>query len=123
MAIIRIYSTIENDLWKLTFVNDPVALGEDDKKRMRMYGEPEINLGGTFLASTQNEFVLPSKMAKIRSDFPYTAEFDSTAVPFDTNTQTKVEAYRTAILARFDTAFTALRAITNTFVTEVTHNI
>lgn len=123
MALIRVFQVIDNDVWKVTFNNDPVELSEDDKKRMKKFGEPEIDLGGTFLGTTDNEFVLPSKKAKIRADFPYTAEFDSRDSQFAEDTETKVVAYRTEILSRITTAFTTLRAQTDTFTGELTYNL
>ena len=123
MALIRVFQAIDNDVWKVTFHNDPMELSEDDKKRMRKFGEPEIDLGGTFLEGTGDEFLLPVKKAKSRADFPYTAEFDSRDEPFDTNTSTKVVAYRTEILARITTALETLRDQTDTFTGELTYNL
>lgn len=123
MALIRVFQSIDNDVWKVTFHNDPMELSEDDKKRMRKFGEPEIDLGGTFLENTDDEFSLPAKKAKIRADFPYTAEFDSRDAPFDENTSTKVVAYRTEILARITTALETLRDQTDTFTGELTYNL
>lgn len=123
MAILRVYQKQDNDVWKLTFVNDPLELSDTDKKKMRQFGEPEIALGGVYLASTGNEFTLPTKTGRIRSDFPFTQEFDSTAAPFDTNTQIKVEAYRDVIVSRFTSALITLRAITDTFTGEKTYTI
>ena len=85
MALLRVFQEIDNDIWKLTFVNDPEYLSEGDKKLMSQFGEPEIDLGGTFLAETANEFTLPTKKAKVRSDFPYTSSFDSRDADFEEN--------------------------------------
>lgn len=123
MAILRVYQTIENDLWKLTFVNDPDHLSDSDKKRMKAFGEPEIQVGGVYLDTTANEFTLPEKYVRIRSDFPFVQTFDSTSADFETNTQTKVEAYRDDIVTRFTTAITTLRAIPDTFTGEKTYTI
>lgn len=123
MALIRVFQAIDNDVWKVTFQNDPLQLSEDDKKRMSKFGEPEIDMGGTFLADTENTFTLPSKKAKIRADFPYTAEFDSRDTAFNTNTMTKVVAYRTEILSRITDALTALRNQADTFTGELTYNL
>jgi hypothetical protein len=123
MATLRVFHKIDNDVWKLTFVNDPIELSDTDKKKMRQFGEPEIQVGGVYLENTGNEFALPTKTVRIRSDFPFTQEFDSTSTPFDTATQTKVEAYETAIVNRFTTALTTLRAIPDTFTGERTYNI
>lgn len=123
MAILRVYQTIESDVWKLTFVNDPDELSDTDRKLMKKFGEPEIEMGGVFLEGGENEFTLATKKARIRRDFPFTQEFDSTSADFETNTQTKVEAYRDDIVDRFSTALTTLRATTDTFTGEKTYTI
>lgn len=123
MALLRVFQDIDNEVWNLTFVNDQTYLSDGDKKAMRQFGEPEIDMGGTFLADTANEFSLPTKKAKIRSDFPYTASFDSRDSDFETNTVTKVEGYRDAIVTRFTTALTDLREMEDTFTGEKTYNI
>lgn len=123
MATLRAFQSIDNDVWKITFVNDPLELSDTDKKKMRQFGEPTIELGGVYLEETENEFTLPTKKGRIRSDFPFTQEFDSLSTPFDTNTQTKVEAYRDEIVDRFTTALTTVRAIADTFTGERTYNI
>lgn len=123
MALIKVSQYIENDVYKLLFSIERQELSEDDRKRMRKYGEPYIQLGGTFLDSTPNEFTLPEKTIKLGSGFPYLAEFDSETEPFDTNTKTKVEAYRDEILSRIDDAFETLRDQVDTFTGEHLHNI
>lgn len=123
MALFLVEQAIDNDVWKLTFINDPAKLAEQDKNLMRMYGEPEIAVGGTFLDETADEFTLPEKYVKLRSGFPLTVEFDSKGAPFDTNTQVKVLGYRDAIMTRITEAFTALRANVDTFTATETYNI
>lgn len=122
MALLRVFQKIENDVWKLTFVNDPAELSDTDKRRMQQYGEPIIELGGA-VANGEDSYILPTKSGKLRSDFPYTQEFDSKTAPFDTNTQTKVEAYRDQIVTEFTNAIVALRAIPDTFTGEKTYNV
>ena len=123
MALIRVFQKIENDVWKVTFVNDPDQLTEADKNLIRKLGEPEVNVGGEIPGEGDDAFTLEDKYVKIRSGLPYTAEFDSRSAPFDTNTQQKVENYREEIIARFVTAFTDLRTFTDTFSGEKTYNI
>ncbi len=123
MAILRVYQTIENDVWKLTFVNDPDHLSDTDRKLMQKFGEPEIQIGGVYLDGDPNEFTLPEKTARIRRDFPLTVTFDSLSEPFDTATQIKVEAYRDDIVDRFTDALVALRATPDTFTGEKTYTV
>ena len=122
MALLRVYQAITNDVWQLTFINDPIELSDTDKKLMQKFGEPEINVGGTFL-SGEDQFVLPNQYVKIRADFPFTQTFDATTVPFNTDTQTKVIGYRDAIVAAFTTALTNLRDNADTFSGEQVYNV
>ena len=73
MSKLRVYRSIDNSIWKLTFVNDPEALSENDKKLMRNFGEPEINLGGVFLVGTANAYTLPEK--NVRTALPQLLKF------------------------------------------------
>jgi hypothetical protein len=123
MAILRVFQSIENDIWKLTFVNDPDELSDTDRKKMKQFGEPEIEVGGVYLESDPNEFTLPTRSIKIRADLPYVQTFDSKSEPFDANTQIKVEAYRDEIVDRFTTALTTLRSTADTFSGEKTYTI
>jgi len=123
MAILRVYQKQDNDVWKLTFVNDPIELSDTDKRKMKQFGEPSIQVGGVYFDGEDDEFTIPTKTVRIRSDFPFTQDFDSTAEPFDENTQTKVEGYRDAIVDRFTTALTDLRAIPDTFTGEKAYNV
>lgn len=180
-------------MWKLTFVNDALELSDTDKKLMKKFGEPTIEMGGPYYmpartvssivagvvttpiahgrvvgdvvsfsslvsptggianstnytitaatastftintgygsasgvltASTAAAFTLPTLLVRIRSDFPYTAEFDSLSAPFIISTQVKVEAYRDIIVDRFNTALVTLRTIADTFTGEKTYTV
>lgn len=123
MAKLRIFKSIENSVYTVIFENDPASLSQQDAQLMQKYGEPEINLGGTFLYSTADEFTLPDEYAKVRSDFPVRREFDSRAAPFDTDTDTKVNGYITEITTRFEDAFTTLRAHVDAFTGEEVVNV
>jgi len=122
-AILKINRQIVNDVWRILFTADTTKLSETDKELMRKFGEPEINVGGTFLDSTANEYSLPDKYIKVISGLPYTQEFDSTSTPFDTNTQTKAEAFQSSFISKYTDAFTALRENADTFTGESIVNI
>jgi len=120
MALLRIIQTIDNDAWKLTFINDPNELSDTDRKKMRQFGEPEIQVGGEFAYGEGSTFELPEKSVKIRSEFPFVQIFDAKDEDSDfySNTQYKVIAYRDTIKDRFETALTELREISDTFTGE-----
>ncbi len=110
MAKLRIFSYLENDVYTLRFENDPQALSNEDKQLMREFGEPEMNIGGTFLDSTPEEFTLPDSYVRIRSGFPVVRYFDAKGGEFATDTLEKVEGYKAEFIVRFEDAFTQLRA-------------
>lgn len=110
MAKFRIFKSIDNNVYKAEFVNDMTGFSEADKLLIQKFGEPEINMGGTFLTGTSNEYTLPDSYARIRSDFPQTIEMDAKAAPFDTETLTKVNAYVDGIVEKLSTTMSAFRA-------------
>lgn len=122
MALLRIHQTIKNDVWSLTFINDPDYLSDGDKKLMQKFGEPEIDMGGDF-GTSPNTFTLAAKKAKIRSDFPFLQTFDARDEDFEENTKIKVESYRDTIVTRFTSALETLREAEDTFTGERTYNI
>lgn len=119
---LRVYQTIENDVYVVTIVNDPAAISNQDKDAMAKFGEPEIDIGGSF-GNSPNTYTLPSKLVKIRSDFPIRQEFDSRQTPFDTNTVTKVNSFRDAVVSRFSSAVSTLRGLSDTYTNESVYNI
>lgn len=123
MAKIRINKSISNNVYFVHIENDPTALSEGDKEKIHKFGEPEINLGGTFLEGTENEFTLPDKFVRICSEFPQTIRFDSRDERFQANITEKIDAYIAAILTAFREAFASLRSREDTFSSELVENI
>lgn len=123
MAQVKVVQYIDNDVFNVRFEIDRTQVSQDDKNRMAKFGEPAIQVGGTFLESTPNEFTLPTQTIKLISGFPFLKGFDSTTEPFDTATKTKVEAYRDEIVDRISTAFDTLRDEVDTFTGEHLFNI
>lgn len=109
MAKLRIYKDINNLVYNVTLELKAEEISEGDKLLMQKFGEPEIDLGGTFLANTANEYTLPSNLIRIKSDLPITIRFDSRDEQFETNTVTKVDAFISATTTKFNSAFTTLR--------------
>ena len=123
MANLRIYKSIENEVYQVQFVQDKPALSEADKALIEKFGEPTINIGGTFLASTENAYTLPDTYIRIVSDLPYMQELDSKAAPFNTATLTKVNQFVTDSITKFTDAFTTLRANSDTWSGEQLNTI
>ena len=122
-ALLKIKRNIENDIWKINFSLDAVSLPESDKDLMRKFGEPTINIGGIFLEGTPDEYTLPDKYIRIRSDLPFTQDFDSKSLDFETNTQAKALAFQTTFVDNFTGALQTLRANADTFTGEYLENI
>lgn len=121
-ASLKIKRSIENDIWKIQFSLDLATLPESDKELIRKFGEPQINAGGDF-GTAPNAYTLPDKWIKIKTDLPYTQEFDSKSVMFATNTQIKAEAYQEAFTATYSAALRDLRDKEDTFTGEEIYNI
>ena len=65
-ALLKIKRNIDNDVFKLQFSIDLTSLPESDKELMRKFSEPLINVGGIFLADSDNVFTLPEKYIRIK---------------------------------------------------------
>lgn len=80
---------------------------------------------GTVPAPTPgpNAFTLPEKFIRVRTDLPFTQTFDSKSSIFSTNTQAKAELFETVFVERYSEAFSALRALNDTFTGEAIVNI
>jgi len=122
MAKLRVNQSIENTKRVFLFNHDLTALSQSDKDLLAKFGEPEINLGGTFTTSSV-DWTLPNNYVKIVSGMPARMEFDVTVAPFSTATADRLTTYRTTVTSRFSTAITDLRAngdtFTNEYVTQV----
>jgi hypothetical protein len=122
-TLLKIKRTIENDVWKINFSLDVTSLSEYDKDLFRKFGEPQINIGGTYLADTVDAYTLADQYLRVRTDLPYTQEFDSKSPEYTANTQVKALAFQTAFVAAYNGAFTTLRANADTFTGEFLENI
>lgn len=124
MAKLRIFKSINNDVYTVSFLNDLTALSQSDKEAMLKHGEPEINVGGVYLESTENEFELPDEYVKIKNDFqPYVKDFDSRSEDFESNTATKVNAFIDGIKTKFNDALETLRAEDDSFTGEEIYEV
>lgn len=218
---LKISRSIDNHVWKIIFSLDPSKFSESDRQLISKFGEPEINVGGTFLGPisreenksysgvigvTQvgsgtgatfnvsrngagavatvtavsvgadytvgdiiklsglavggtdstadvlvtvtavlssgeldtfsftggatlgpvidsNQYELPDKYIRIRSDLPFVQEFEARAGVFSTNTKIKVVAFEEAFIERYTAAILTLRGMNDTFTGESIINI
>ena len=117
-ALLKIKRNIENYVWRTNFSLDAATLPEADKELMRKFGEPTIEVGGTFTPSVGAAYALPAKQIRLRSDLPYTQEFDSKSPDFLNNVQEKAQAFEQAFTSRYTAALLALRSRADTFTGE-----
>ena len=122
-ALLQVNRSINNEVWQITFSLDSANLSESDKQLIAKFGEPTINIGGNFLINTADTYSLPDKYIRIRTDLPFTQEFDSTTAPFNTNTQVKAQTFQDAFVASYGAALTTLRATPDTFTGQYLFNL
>ena len=130
-ALLKTVKFIENGIYKLTFSLDTSRLPESDKELLRKFGEPKINIGGNYLSGSPNAFTLPDKYIRIKSDLPYSQEFDSKSEAiYNTNqqaaqvaAQTKATAFQNAFTQAYSAALVNLRANNDNFTSEYLTNI
>ena len=123
MGKLRVFQSIEDNVWELLFTNDIPSITQKDKELIKGFGEPTISVGGTYLADTENEYTLPVIYLKVISDLPYTQKFDARDADFSDNTSTKVLAYRDDFVTKFTAAFTTLRNSVDNFTGEQLYTI
>jgi hypothetical protein len=123
-ALLKIKRTIENDVFRINFSLDLLTLSEADKELIRKFGEPSLNIGGVYLEDTENEYTLPDKYLRVRTDLPYTQEFDAKSNELGfVSSKAQAMAFEESFVVKFEDAFTALRSNTDTFTGERIVNI
>ena len=86
---------------------------EAEVDRMKNYGEPEINVGGTVGAETY-----PDDLKKLKSDSPFTFTADGRDYTLDSDAQAAAEAWQAELVSRIQAAMDALRSLLDTFTGE-----
>jgi hypothetical protein len=122
-ALLKIKRVIDNDVFKITFSLDNERLPESDKDLLRKFGEPSIDIGGTYTPSAGTEYTLPTKYIRVKSDLPHTQEFDSKSTIYSSNAKEKAIKFQETFIAKYNAAFAALRAKADTFTGEQIENI
>lgn len=130
-ALLKIKRSIDNDVWKLNFALDASSLSDNDKELIRKFGEPQIDIGCTLLQGTPNEVTIPNKWVRIRSDLPFTQEFDAKSLNVPPNNHEQAQAaaeeqalaFQTFFVAAYTDAFVTLRQTGDAFTGEYITNI
>jgi len=108
---ITIHKYIEGDVFKVDIRATDYSQVELEK--MASFGEPEINLGGSFTGPPA--FSLADSYAKIKTGVPFLAAFD---VRDYADAEDRATVWKTEVIARLKAAITALRATTDGYTGE-----
>lgn len=108
----RTFKSIEGDVYKVSIYTEDWS--ENDIGQMMRFGEPEIDLGGTFTSGPLS-FTLPTQLVRIRAESPFTVGFD---VRDEDDAEERANLWTTTILARLEAAITTLRGQTDDFTSE-----
>ena len=108
---IRTFRKLDNDVYRVSIYTEDWS--EGDRLLMAKYGEPQIDLGGTFGTSTT--FTLDSDLQNVMSDSPFSASFDYRD---NVNAEDNAITWATTIAANIAAAVTALRVQDDNFTNE-----
>jgi len=111
---LRKFFKLEGDVYRVTLMTQDWS--EGDQELMSKYGEPEIDLGGSF----DGPFTLPNDLRRIMSESPFTERFD---IADSALAEARAGVWETEISARITTAMTTLRANTDDFTKEEVETI
>ena len=108
---IRTFYTLQNDVFKVKVVTENWS--EGDLSLMGLFGEPEVDIGGTFTGPPA--YTLPSNLARILSESPFTQSFDSRDYA---DAEDRANVWGDEIVAKIDAAVVALRALSDDYTRE-----
>jgi len=111
---IRVFKKLDNGVYQISV--HTMDWSEADKALMIKYGEPTIDLGGTFVGeSPYLEYTLSTKLVLIMSESPFTQRFDSRD---EIDADERATVWKTAIVELITSAVLNLRANADTFTGE-----
>jgi hypothetical protein len=117
---IRTFYRLENDVYSVSiYIQD---WSEGDKNLMQEFGEPQIDLGGTF-GTGPNTFTLPNRLASILTNSPFTQNFDSRDYPTTPTAEDCANTWATTIASRLASAVTTLRANVDDYSRETVETV
>jgi hypothetical protein len=113
---LRQFYTLTDDVYNVVLRTEDWS--QRDLDLMAKYGEPEVDLGGSFTGPPA--FTLPSNLVKVMSDSPFTQSFDSRDYA---NAEDRANVWATAVIGRITDAMTTLRANDDEFTREEVQNV
>lgn len=115
---IRIFQEIVNGVLQVRINTEDWSEGDLDA--MRSFGEPSVDLGGSFTSSGCVEFERPHAIQRVKTDSPFVAKFDSR--DYDDPVGMAL-AWKSEVSARIAKAVRDLRSIKNNFDNEDVINV
>lgn len=113
---IRKFSILNDGVYKISLYTEEWS--ELDLKLMEKYGEPEVDLGGSFTGPP--ELDLSANLVSLRAESPFTQSFDSDDY---VDADERAVVWKEAVVTRIKSAVTALRANTDDFSGETVENV
>lgn len=104
---IRTFYMLVNDVYSISVYTEDWS--EGDRKLMEKFGEPQIDLGGSF-GSGPTAYTLPNRLASILSNSPFTQSFDARDYLTTPTAEERADIWATEIATRLTSAVTTLRA-------------
>lgn len=116
---IRSFNTLANGVYQVAVYTEDWS--QLDKLLMAKYGEPSIDVGGSFLGDVPYlDFTLSSKLVLIMSETPFTQRFDSRDYA---DAEDRANLWRSTIIDRLSEAVAVLRTGDDTFTKEEVDNV
>jgi hypothetical protein len=115
---IRIFQEIVNGVLQVRLNTEDWSEGDLDA--MRSFGEPSIDLGGSFSSGGSVSFERPHAIQRVKTDSPFVAKFDSR--DYDDPAGMAL-AWKQEVSARIVKAVTDMRSIKNGFDNEEVINV
>ena len=111
---IRSFNTLANGVYQVAIYTEDWS--ESDKQLMIKYGEPSVDIGGSFLGDVPYlDFTLSSKLVLIMSETPFTQRFDSRDFA---DAEDRANHWKSTIVDRLSGAIAILRTGDDTFTKE-----
>ena len=109
---LRQFTALNNDVFTVTLITEDWS--QNDVQLMEKFGEPQIDLGGTFTGTPS--YTLPTNLKNIMTESPFVQGFDYR--DFTTTTQARAALWATTMTTRIQAAVSTLRGNTDTFTGE-----
>jgi len=109
---IRTFFMLTNDVYRISIYTEDWS--EGDNELMQKYGEPQIDLGGTFTGTTPN-FTLNNVLKNIKSESPFGQGFDIRDSEY---AKDRANAWAAELAVRINDAVDTLRENTDSYTKE-----